>query len=62
MESIHYNGLDVHKKTIAYCIKALTGKTVQNGNIRAERKALREWLAELPGPWMGALEDFQPQS
>lgn len=49
-------GLDVHKKTIAYCIKAVNGKTVREGNIRADRKALRLWLSELPGPWMGAME------
>ncbi len=24
MENIHYAGLDVHKKTIAYCIKTAT--------------------------------------
>lgn len=56
MESIHYVGLDVHKKTIAYCIKTVSGKTVQQGVVNAERKALRQWLTELPGPWMGALE------
>lgn len=56
MESIYYIGLDVHKKTIAYCIKTLSGKIVQQGVVAAERKALRKWLTELPGPWMGALE------
>lgn len=56
MESIHYVGLDVHKKTIAYCIKTVSGKTVRQGVVGTERKALRQWLAELPGPWMGALE------
>lgn len=56
MESIYYIGLDVHKKTIAYCIKTISGKTVGEGIVAAERKALRQWLAELPGPWMGALE------
>jgi len=56
MESIHYVGLDVHKKTIAYCIKTIGGKTVRQGVVGAERKALRQWLTELPGPWMGALE------
>ena len=25
MESIYYIGLDVHKKSIAYCIKTVTG-------------------------------------
>lgn len=56
MESIYYIGLDVHKKTIAYCIKTFSGKIVQQGVVAAERKALRKWLTELPGPWMGALE------
>jgi transposase len=56
MESIHYIGLDVHKKTIAYCIKDITGKLIRQGTIHAERVALRQWLTELPGPWMGALE------
>lgn len=56
MESIYYVGLDVHKKTIAYCIKNISGKTMRQGAVNAERKALLQWLAELPGPWMGALE------
>ena len=56
MESIHYIGLDVHKKTIAYCIKTISGKIVRQGVVSAERKALRQWVAELPNPWMGTLE------
>lgn len=56
MESIHYVGLDVHKKTIAYCVKTVSGNTVRQGVVSAERKALQQWMSELPGPWMGALE------
>jgi transposase len=56
MGSIYYIGLDVHKKTIAYCIKTVSGRTVGQGVVGAERKSLRQWLAELPGPWMGAME------
>jgi transposase len=56
MESIYYIGLDVHKKTIAFCIKIASGMIVRQGIVNAERKALQQWLAELPGPWMGALE------
>ena len=56
MESIYYIGLDVHKKTIAYCIKTVAGKTVMHGTVRSERQALREWQSEIPGPWMGAME------
>ncbi len=56
MESIYYIGLDIHKKSIAYCIKSVTGATFRQGEISADRKTLREWLAELPGPWLGAME------
>lgn len=56
MESIHYIGLDVHKKTIAYCIKTVSGKIVRQGVVSAERNALRQWVEELPNPWMGTLE------
>ncbi len=47
---------DVHKKTIAYCIKTVSGETVRQGTVRTEREVLRQWLSELSGPWMGALE------
>lgn len=56
METIYYIGLDVHKKTIAYCIKTVEGKTMRQGVISAGRNELRQWLAGLPGPWMGAME------
>lgn len=56
MESIYYIGLDVHKKTIAYCIKAVDGKLVRQGVVGSDRPSLRAWLADLPGPWTGALE------
>ncbi len=56
METIYYIGLDVHKKSIAYCIKSVTGKVIRRGVISADRKTLRQWLAELPGPWLGAME------
>lgn len=56
MKSIYYIGLDVHKKSIACCIKSVTGKVIRQRVISANRKALRQWLAELPGPWHGAME------
>jgi len=56
MNSIYYIGLDIHKKTIAYCIKRIDGVLVQQGTVAAERKTLSKWLAELPGPWYGAME------
>ena len=55
--SVHYYiGLDIHKKTIAYCIKKIDGTLVCQGTVSAERKALSKWLSDLPCPWSGAME------
>lgn len=56
MDSIGYVGLDVHKKAIAYCVKTVGGEVLQQGMVKAERKALRDWVAGLPGPWVGGME------
>lgn len=56
MNAIYYIGLDIHKKTIAYCIKRIDGTLVDQGTVAAERKALSRWLSNLPGPWSGAME------
>ena len=56
MDSIYYIGLDVHKKTIAYCIKRSDGELIRQGTVKSERKALLEWLSGLPGSWIGAME------
>jgi hypothetical protein len=55
MENIHYMGLDVHKKTIAYCIKTATGKSVGQGVIIADRQNLEKWVAGVPPNWVGAM-------
>lgn len=56
MESIHYIGLDVRKKTITYRVKTITGETVREGTTRSDRQLLGQWQTELPGSWMGAME------
>ena len=56
MNAIYYIGLDIHKKTIAYCVKKIDGTLIRQGTICAERKALQHWQSELPGPWYGAME------
>jgi hypothetical protein len=56
MNVIHYIGLDVHKKTISYCIKTADGRIVQEGSVAASRLALRSWVEELRLPWCGAME------
>ncbi|MDD2466539.1 MAG: hypothetical protein PHI97_21285 [Desulfobulbus sp.] len=54
--SLYYIGLDIHKKMIAYCTKTLDGRLVEQGKMSADRSAVIEWVKELPGPWIGALE------
>jgi transposase len=56
MKTLYYIGLDIHKKVIAYCIKAIDGRLVGQGMIEASRRALDEWVHGLPGPWIGAME------
>jgi transposase len=54
--TIYSIGLDIHKKTIAYCIKRIDGQLIAQGEVAANRKSLLAWLKEIPGPWMGAME------
>src|ERR1700677_2149226 len=56
MTVIHYIGLDVHKKTISYCIKTADGRIVGEGKLQATRLALRSWAEDLREPWWGAME------
>ena len=56
MERLYYIGLDIHKKTISYCIKQVDGKIMQQGKLAAERKTLLQWMEGLPRPWLGAME------
>jgi len=56
MRTLYYIGLDVHKKTIAYCVKNEQGRLMGRGTVEATRQGLRQWLKGLPGPWVGALE------
>jgi transposase len=56
MSAIYYIGLDIHKKVISYCIKRVDGELVRQGTVSADRKGLGKWLADLPGPWYGAME------
>jgi transposase len=56
MNVIHYIGLDVHKKTISYCIKTADGRIVQEGKLAASRPALHEWAKAQSVRWHGAME------
>ncbi len=56
MHELYYIGLDVHKKSISYCIKTQDGTIVARGQVAATRAALTAWASALERPWVGALE------
>ncbi len=56
METMYYIGLDVHKKTISYCVKDGSGRIYGEGSIPATRLTLDLWMKTLPQPWTVAME------
>jgi transposase len=56
MQSMYYIGLDVHKKTISYCVKDGSGRIHAQGSIPATRLDLDRWMRTLPQPWTAAME------
>ena len=56
MNTIHYIGLDVHKKSVSYCVKAADGRILEEGKLPATRAALCEWARKRAVPWHGAME------
>jgi len=54
--SIGYVGLDVHKKTVVFCVMDERGRTRAEGTVEATRPALSQWARSLKRPWVGALE------
>ena len=41
MTSMHFIGLDIHKKTISYCVKDLSGTVLSEGTVAATSAAQR---------------------
>jgi transposase len=56
MQNMYYIGLDVHKRTISYCVKDGSGKIHGEGTIPATRFDLDGWMKRLPQPWTAAME------
>ena len=56
MTTMNYIGLDVHKKTISYCVKDVSGQIPQEGRVGATRRELDCWMKTLPQPWTVAME------
>ena len=55
-ETMYFIGLDVHKKTISFCVKDAAGRVHQEGKIGATRRDLDCWVRTLPQPRMIAME------
>lgn len=56
MDSMHYIGLDIHKKTISFCVKLVDGTICSEGVVPARRTDLDRWMETLPHPWTAAME------
>jgi transposase len=55
-ETMYYIGLDVHKRTISFCVKDAAGQVHSEGKIGSTRRELDAWVRTLPQPRMIALE------
>ena len=56
MTNMTYIGLDVHKKTISYCVKDAAGQVLQEGKVGSTRRELDCWIKTLPQPRTIAME------
>jgi hypothetical protein len=56
MQTMYYIGVDVHKRTISYCVKDVSGRVYAEGSLTATRFDLDRWMKTLPQPWTAAME------
>ena len=56
METMYYIGLDVHKRTISYCVKDVSGRVYAEDSVPATRIDLDLWMKTLPQAWSAAME------
>ena len=55
-QAYHFVGLDIHKLSVVFCEKDLTGQTVARGTIAACREELIAFAQSRSRPWVGAIE------
>ncbi len=53
---MYFIGLDVHKKTISFCVKDAAGRVQGEGKIGSTRRELDAWVRTLPQPRTIAME------
>jgi hypothetical protein len=47
----YYAGVDVHRRSISFCVKRADGTVVKGGKIVATHEAIAEWARTLDGTW-----------
>jgi transposase len=55
-ETMYFIGLDVHKRTISYCVKDAAGRVHQEGKIGSTRRELDCWMRTMPQPHTIAMQ------
>ena len=55
-DHMYYIGLDVHKRTISYCVKDAAGHVHHEGKIGSTRCELDAWIKTVPQPRVIAME------
>ena len=56
VQAYHFIGLDIHKLSIAFCEKTVTGEVAARGTIRARKEEVIAFARSRTTPWVGGLE------
>lgn len=54
--ALHYVGFDLHRRTIAVCVKTADGSIIEQRTLPAHRQELLAWAQARTAPWAGAME------
>lgn len=52
----HYIGLDIHKRTVAFCEMMPDGRMVDSGTFGTGRAGIEAWVSQRKVPWIGGME------
>lgn len=53
---LYYIGMDIHKRSITYCIKSRDGRVKEEGSLEADPMTLRQWVRRLRFRWVAGME------
>jgi transposase len=55
-KELYYIGMDVHKRTISYCVKSANGAVLDEGVIPSTRTSVKGMVHKWVFPWIGGME------